>query len=253
MAGKTLQAQGVPVPSKLTGPGVRNASQSRSAATPARGGGSSTRRTTSNASKSLGNSQSRTAKRSMPNPVGAGNSLSSGTSGVGLLEAEFLIAGLLLVMLLFANTDNSLADKIMSTMKRGTLVCAVFFFLAIIAGVGPHAAKFSKAFGALIIVAIVITAPVGTVLTDVDNIVKNDWVGTTEHGDDTSADLATASSTTNPTSSAVPTLTQIEKWLKDPKSIGESGWNEIVNAAVKEPVEGPLSLLKKIPGLGWLP
>jgi len=143
-------------------------------------------------------------------------------------------------MLLFANTDNSLADKIMSTMKRGTLVFAIFFFLAIIAGIGPHASKFSKAFGALIIVAIVITAPVGTVLTDVDNIVKNDWVGSDEHGDDTSADLATASNSSASASSSP--VSAIEAALKA-EIDNKKGTNPISNAMMD-------TLNGIIPGLG---
>lgn len=173
---RTLQSQGAPIPAKLgsqTPPGNRQ--------------GMNTVRRANQRSRSMRDFS----------PVRAGNNVSPASSGVGLLEAEFLIGIVMLGLLMFSNTDSSLADKIMSTMKRGTLVCAVFFFLAIIAGAGPHAAKFSKAFGALVIVAIVISAPVGTVLTDVDNIVKNDWVGTTEHGDDTSADLATASKTSS--------------------------------------------------------
>jgi hypothetical protein len=72
-----------------------------------------------------------------------------------------------------------MTDKMMSTLKRGTLTCAVFFILAIVAGIGPNAAKASKAFGALVIVAILIQSDMSTVLTDIDGIIKNDWIGTT--------------------------------------------------------------------------
>lgn len=212
MASQTLQKQGVPIPAKLTGrpqpratrqsrgrqaktPAVRARTlQSQGVPIPAKLGSQSPLGNREGVSARRANQRSRSMREF--SPVRAGNNASP-DSGVGLLEAEFLIGIVMLGLLMFSNTDSSLADKIMSTMKRGTLVCAVFFFLALIAGIGPHAAKFSKAFGALVIVAIVVSAPVGTVLTDVDNIVKNDWVGTTEHGDDTSADLSTASNSSS--------------------------------------------------------
>jgi hypothetical protein len=124
------------------------------------------------------------------------------TSGVGLLEAEFLTAITLLILLMFASTSDSYSDKIMSVMKRGTLTCLLFFILAMIASAGPNAARFSKAFGALVIVGIVVTSPVSTILTDIDNLVKNDWTGTSETeggtGDGGSADSGTQSSGSNP-------------------------------------------------------
>lgn len=118
------------------------------------------------------------------NPANAG---SQATGNVGMLEAEFVLCLGLLVLLMFANSTSSYGEKVMSVMKRGTLVCLLFFLLAIISGIGPNAEKTAKAFGALIIVAILITSPVSTVITDVDNIIKNDWVGSSETGGDTAA------------------------------------------------------------------
>lgn len=125
----------------------------------------------------------------------------SSVGGIGALEAEFLVAITLLVMLMFANSGASYSDRIMSLMKRGTLTCILFFLLALIASSGPNAAKLSKAFGALIIVAILLTSPVNTVISDVDKLIKNDWVGSNETGNDTtqsSSDTGTQSGTTNP-------------------------------------------------------
>lgn len=104
------------------------------------------------------------------------SSQSDGVS-VGLLEAEFLTALGILVLLMFSDTSSSITDKMMTVMKRGTLICAVFFILAIVSGIGPNAAKSAKAFGALVIVAILVTSPMSTVLTDIDGIIKNDWIG----------------------------------------------------------------------------
>jgi hypothetical protein len=86
-------------------------------------------------------------------------------------------------------------------MKRGTLVCLLFFLLAIISNVGPNAAKIAKAFGGVVIVAILLTTPINTVITDVDSLIKNDWVGTTETGGDYSS--ANAGTQANANKSAV--------------------------------------------------
>jgi len=93
----------------------------------------------------------------------------------------------------------------MSLMKRGTLVCLLFFLLAIISNIGPNASKIAKAFGGLVIVAILITTPINTVITDVDNLIKNDWVGSSETGGDTaaSADAGTGGGTSSAAQNAV--------------------------------------------------
>lgn len=124
-------------------------------------------------------------------PTAAGEKVSG---GVGLLEAEFIGSLLLLILLMFASSE-SYGNKIMSIMKRGTLISLLFFILALIAGTGPNAAKIAKALGGLVFVGILLTAPVGTVLTDVDKVIKKNWVGSTEHGTDVgSADQGTQSS-----------------------------------------------------------
>lgn len=117
----------------------------------------------------------------LPNPV---RSATKTSAGVGLLEAEFLGSLLLLIMLLFADTSKSYADKVMSTMKRGTFVALLFFILALMAGVGPNAAKIAKAIGALIFITIILTSPVTTVIGAFDTFAKQDWTSTNEHGTD---------------------------------------------------------------------
>jgi hypothetical protein len=179
---KTLQAQGVPIPSKLNGPnpgGTNAGPQSRSAAPSRSNRGTATQRKASVSRKSVSRSQPRdtsgpgtTADTGLPDV----SSQSDGVS-VGLLEAEFLTAIGILVLLMFSDTSSSITDKMMSVMKRGTLICAVFFILAIVSGIGPNAAKSAKAFGALVIVAILVTSPMATVLKDLDGIIKNDWIG----------------------------------------------------------------------------
>lgn len=97
------------------------------------------------------------------------------SENIGLLQAEFFICLGVLVLIMFASKASN-ADKIMSTLKRGTLTCAAFFILALVASIGPNATKLSKAIGGLIVVALLLTAPILEVNKDVDNIIKNDWV-----------------------------------------------------------------------------
>jgi hypothetical protein len=140
-----------------------------------------------------GNRTSRSPNLRAYNPANAGANVSG---GVGVLEAEFLAALVILGMLMFTSGDTY-ENKIMSFMKRGSLMCALFFALALISSAGVNASRIAKAFGALVIVAILLTSPMQTVITDVDNLIKNDWVGSSEQGNDVapaSADAGTASS-----------------------------------------------------------
>jgi hypothetical protein len=178
----TLQKQGVPIPDKLTGPqpGSVNGPQTRSSSPSRTSSGTATRRQASTSTKPKRIRQSRSAvvpDIGSDSSVNSASSGGNGGSGAGLLEAEFLTAVGILVLLMFAS-DASMTDRMMSVMKRGTLVCAVFFILAIVSGIGSRADKVAKAFGALVIVAILVTSPMSTVLTDLDNIIKNDWIGT---------------------------------------------------------------------------
>lgn len=155
--------------------------------------------------------QSRNTQLSDYNPAKAGTN--AGT-GVGALEAEFLAAIALLVMLMFANSGESYSNRIMSLMKRGTLVCVLFFVLALVSTSGPTAAKIAKGFGLLVIVSILLTSPITTVLSDLDNLIKNDWVGSDPlAGGTNSADTGTASGNSG-------AITKAEQDLK--AALGES-------------------------------
>lgn len=133
-------------------------------------------------------------------PTKAGSSVAS----VGLLEAEFFGSLFLLILIMFANTDTSYSDKIMSLIKRGSLLCLLFFLLAIIAGIGPNASKIAKAIGALVFVATLLTTPAQTVITDIDTLIKADWPGSTEHGQDVgSADTGTQSGSSGSSGSGI--------------------------------------------------
>jgi hypothetical protein len=192
MAKRTLQQQGVPVRDRLRGPQAmtprRHVVQQR---TPIQGqmGGTQTSTTTYEASR---NQRANRSPREFT-PTRMADKVVS----VGLIEAEFFAAIVLLILLMFANTGAAYGDKIMSTMKRGFLVCITFMLLALTAAIGPNAARVAKGLGALIIVAILVTTPVDNAITLFDKFIKADWVGTTETGTATSADAGTSSGTVN--------------------------------------------------------
>jgi hypothetical protein len=195
----TLQQQGVPWKSRLGGqrksqPQIRNQYIRTRQPTPE--GGSRT--VTTHYAAPATSSRRRQVTPRQYNPANAG---SQATGSVGALEGEFIVCLGLLVLLIFANTGSSYGEKIMSVMKRGTLVCLLFFLLAIISNVGPNAEKIAKAFGGMVIVAILLTSPINTVIKDVDSLIKNDWVGTTETGGDYSS--ANAATQANANKSAV--------------------------------------------------
>jgi hypothetical protein len=119
-----------------------------------------------------------------------------------MLEAEFFAAMALLIMLAFSDSSSDYGSRIMSIMKRGTLVIVLFFILAILSTIGPGMEKIVKAFGALIIVGILLTSPVTTVVTDFDNIIKNDWIATSETAGST-ADTGTGNATTPSSSNPI--------------------------------------------------
>ena len=115
------------------------------------------------------------------------------TAGIGLLEAEFLTCLGLLVLIMFSS-PASYSDKIMSLMKRGTLTFVLFFLLALISSIGNTATKIAQAFGGLVVVAMLVTSPMGQVFKGIDNLIKNDWIGTGETGTDTTPSTGSSDS-----------------------------------------------------------
>jgi hypothetical protein len=196
----TLQAQGVPWknrlgPTRNRQPQIKNQYIRTRTKTPE--GGSRTV-TTHYAAPAPSRQRYQRPTPRQYNPANAGSQV---TGSIGALEGEFIVCLALLGLLMFANTGSSYGEKIMSLMKRGTLVCLLFFLLAIISNIGPNAEKIAKAFGGLVIVAILLTSPINTVITDVDSLIKNDWVGTSETGGDYSS--ASAATQANANRSAV--------------------------------------------------
>jgi hypothetical protein len=120
------------------------------------------------------------------------------SSGVGLLEAEYFAIIFLLIVQLFIGTGDY-GSKMLSFMKRGTLTTILFFLLALIAGAGENAAKITKAIGALVFVAILLTSPGSDIINALDNLFKADWLGSGSASSSSSApsaDTGTQSTTT---------------------------------------------------------
>lgn len=176
------------------------------------------------------------------NPV---NAAGAATGSTGMLEGEFILCLILLVLLMFANSTSSYGEKVMSFMKRGSLVCLLFFLLAIISQIGPNAERIAKAFGGLVIVAILLTSPVNTVIGDIDSLIKNDWVGTSETGNDTaaSADAGTQTGTSSAVQNAVnnslstlgdSAVSAMEAWLLHLSGPAASKVNSAVGSILKK-------------------
>lgn len=251
---KTLQQQGVPWQSSLRGRQSSGPTPRRRTVrdrTPLDGRMGGTRDTTTYydyPSDNRPNRAGRTRNRSY-NPANIG---SSAGSGMGGLEAEFLLAIVLLIMLMFANSQASYGERIMSLMKRGSLTCLLFFILALVASTGPNAAKIAKGFGALIIVAILITSPMNTVLTDVDNLIKNDWVGTQDNSGSGSADTGTGSGTASTSNPAQDFINALENEIKLQGQNASPNSNPVssqsITADIKNALSGTLNGI--IPGVG---
>lgn len=114
-------------------------------------------------------------------------------SSIGTLEAEFFGAMLLIGLTIFfdpkASSDYS--SVMLAAMKRGTLTIITFFLLALMSAAGPNAARFAKAFGALVIVALILAQAQGGMITKLDSFFKADWTsGGGATGTDSSGDAA---------------------------------------------------------------
>ena len=171
--------------------------------------------------------------------------IASTAGNVGVLLAEFMIAILMLILIFFAGSA-SYGDKIMSFMKRGSLTCLLFFILAIISSSGEGAAKVARVFGALIIVGLLLTSPTGTILSDLDALIKNDWKGTGEVGQDYSA----ASGTTSSDQASL--ITDVENAIKqEADTAGQKGATSLSNVPSTAAENALVSTLNGIiPGSG---
>lgn len=106
----------------------------------------------------------------------------SAGNSVGALEAEFIGAIALLFLTLFTDTTSSYSDKMLAVMKRGTLIALTFFILALMSAQGPNAARFAKAFGALLDVGILLSVASTEMLGEIDGFFKGTWTSADSSG-----------------------------------------------------------------------
>jgi hypothetical protein len=164
-------------------------------------------------------------------------------SSVGTLEAEFFGAMLLIGLTIFfdpkASSDYS--SVMLAAMKRGTLTIITFFLLALMSAAGPNAARFAKAFGALVIVALILAQAQNGMITKLDSFFKADWTsGGGATGTDSSGDAQAG------TQSTVPGTTTGATVIQKTDDIGE----EILkDAATVNPVLLPNKIANIIKGL----
>jgi hypothetical protein len=130
---------------------------------------------------STGSLRSSGPPRTYSSPVSTGKS--AGNS-VGVLEAEYFGALILIFLTVFTDSQSSYSAKMLAVMKRGTLASVLFFILALLSTASDNAARFSKAIGALVVAAIFLgTAGQGTI-SALDAFFKADWTtGDTTQGD----------------------------------------------------------------------
>lgn len=117
-------------------------------------------------------------------PVSTGKSTGS---SVGVLEAEYFGALILIFLTVFTDSQSSYSSKMLAVMKRGTLASVLFFILALMSTGGPNMARFAKAVGALVVAGIFLgTAGQGTI-SALDAFFKADWTsGDSTQGDSSS-------------------------------------------------------------------
>lgn len=244
---RTLQSQGVPVPDRLHMTSRRHVVQQKQPLNGQMGGTQTTTTTYEARQPQRRSNRRRNARNYTPTRLA-----DQSTAGIGLLEAEFFIAIGVLILIMFANSSASYGDRIMSTMKRGALTCLLFFLLAMIASIGTNAARIAKAFGALVIVLLILSSDINTILTDITKLIENDWVGTTESGPapSSSADSGTSSATSASASAIAEAEQELQQMLsdasgdiKEPSNIGG-----VIPSAVKNAFQQTVNGI--IPGLG---
>lgn len=112
-----------------------------------------------------------------PTDIGRGMGANKTDSSIGVLEAEFFAAMVLIALTIFTDTKASsdYASVMLAAMKRGTMIIVLFFLLAILSAAGPNAGRAAKAFGALVIVGLILAQAENGLFSMLDNFFKADW------------------------------------------------------------------------------
>jgi len=170
----------------------RNAPARRAAQTPARSPAPSRRR-----------SQGRAAMSAPPNPVSTGKHAGS----IGTLEAEFFACLVLIALTIFTdpNATSDYGSVMLAAMKRATMIIFLFFILALVSAAGTGAARVAKAFGALVIVGLILAQAESGLFTALDGFFKANWESSGASGS-SSANASAGAATPVPGSSAAGTV-----------------------------------------------
>lgn len=110
---------------------------------------------------------------SLQSPIAAGKSAGS----IGTLEAEFFGAMILTALTIFTDpkASSDYPSVMLAAMKRGTMIIISFFLLALLSAAGNNAAKFAKAFGALILVGLILAQAENGLFSKLDEFFKSNW------------------------------------------------------------------------------
>jgi len=133
----------------------------------------------------------------LPDPVGTGRTV----GGIGTLEAEFFGAMVLVGLTIFTDpkASSDYPSVMLAAMKRGTMLILAFFLLALLSAAGNNAARFAKAFGALIIVGLILAQAENGLFSELDKFFQADW---TSGGTESSSGAQSGQQNTAPGSGA---------------------------------------------------
>jgi hypothetical protein len=112
-----------------------------------------------------------------PTLAGEGMGYNKTSNATGVLEAEFFACMVLLAFTIFTDpkASSDYASVMLAAMKRGTMLIILFFVLSLVSAAGPNAGKAAKAFGALVLVGLILAQAETGLFTMLDGLFKSDW------------------------------------------------------------------------------
>lgn len=124
--------------------------------------------------------QRRSRGRTLPrSPVAAYSRANPRTGGghIGTLEAEFFGCMVLIAITIFTDpkASSDYASVMLAAMKRGTCIIILFFILALLASAGDNAARVAKAFGALVVVGLILAQAESGLFKQLDSFFVSNW------------------------------------------------------------------------------
>lgn len=139
-----------------------------------------------------------------PTDIAKGMGANKTSSSVGVLEAEFFGAMVLIALTIVTDpkASSDYPSVMLAAMKRGTMIIILFFLLALLSAAGPNAGRAAKAFGGLVIVGLILAQANSGLFVILDNLFKSDWSsgdgsgGSQEGASSANAQLGTQTSPT---------------------------------------------------------